>query len=174
MRSTEKCLYKCEGPYTVGAEVDGAFKSIGTESVKRKAIQRAKSSGYTSVVVKDRRGEIVYECKDSLDVLMTHKQLRGYLYLLKSSEVPMDLVGSIVTRMRRTLPRETVIQKASWTDVEDEALRILYSQLGILDAAYLGGILGRSASAVSHRILRLKLKPQSQKSREVIFGLKRS
>ena len=164
-RATEEFLFKPVGPYCVCKQTLEGFKTI-TPNVptKRKAISDAKKfltqGTFTEVAVLDYSGRKVFsQVKEALDNPLENELLSGFMLLFPA----MSLMGAALRgQLAAAFYKEFTFvpnQGDLWSKAEDAALRILWSKVGLRDTRQIALLLGRTDSAVDHRIRRLNLLP---------------
>lgn len=169
------------GPYTIASknagmpDQDGYWFFQEEVPAKRKSITNAKrllkNGTFESVRVTDASGrQIFFQERQVEDAFLQNKELLGFLRILSNTH---ELSGELRSQVCAlfSVAAEGMFKTSvgeAWNSSEDAAIKILYSTIGLRDMTFIGRILRRSDSAVSHRIKRLGLTPKAS-NRPQIF-----
>jgi hypothetical protein len=180
-RASEQFTFECQGPYSVvGFETPSSEAKQLEPGVneKRKAIQRAKTylknTHLCMVKVLDANRKEIFSQEQTVDeAIKDNVEIAGYLHLLSRNPVlSPELRHSLLALFAADFGKLFVVSQGElWSPVEDSALELLYSRVGITDPATLSGLLGRTPSAVGNRIKRLEIVPKPT-TRPNLFSLK--
>lgn len=177
-KAVEKFLYKPLGPYTISKkEASGGTSKALLRGISRKrvAIATAKkilrNGNFKIIVVQDFNGTVLYsQEKTPVEKLKTDIRFRALLRLLISAPKMAQnyrhmVMAKFVEEYEDMFP---VAVGDAWTEEEDEALRILV-ELGAPDNSFIGDLLGRSESGVSHRLKRMDFPSKQVMNRRPLF-----
>lgn len=176
-QAVEKFSFKPTGPYTVLKEIsEGTFGILETGILrKKKAISRAKfffqNGNFLKVVVQDLNNNVIFTQEKSFtNTFDKDIRLRALLRLLLAGpKMAANFRHSILALFNEEYKDMFPVKVGdAWTPEEDEAMKILL-ELGAPDNQFIADLLGRSESAVSHRILRMGFKIKQVSNRPALF-----
>lgn len=176
-KAEEQFNYKPTGPYAIYKVMGDASCVRLREGIVRKkqalslAKMLLKNGNFTTVLVQDSMNHDIYtQQKNPVEALQKDIRFRALIRLL--------LVGP---KMAQTFRHAVMVKFADeykgqfptsvgseWLPEEDEAMKILM-ELGAPDNSFIANLLGRTESAVSHRILRMGFNPKTILKRTPLF-----
>jgi hypothetical protein len=178
MKAKEGFSYTAAGPYSIYYEQKDGTLGILRDGIARKKLALAEArnfldhGNFPKVLVYDCNQEIIYVKEKSFaNVFEKDIRFRAFLRLLiiGSSKMTANFRFAIITQLTEEFKEKfPVVEGEAWLPEEDEALKILLD-LGAPDNNFIADLLGRSESAVSHRILRKDFKSKQVMNRPSIF-----
>jgi hypothetical protein len=178
MKAKEKFSYTASGPYSIYYEQKDGTLGVLREGIARKklALTEAKNflehGNFPKVLVYDCNKELVYDKEKTFaNVFEKDIRFRAFLRLLiVGSKMAANFRYAVIMKMAEEYKeRFPVVEGEAWLPEEDEALKILLD-LGAPDNNFIADLLGRSESAVSHRILRMGFKSKQVLNRPTLFN----
>jgi KaiC/GvpD/RAD55 family RecA-like ATPase len=176
-KAEEQFNYKPTGPYKIyRVRNDGSVLQLKEGILRKKqalslAKTMLKNGDFSTILVQDAGNHDIYtQQKNPVEALQKDIRFRALLRLI--------LVGP---KMAQTFRHAVMVKFAEeykgqfptsvgteWLPEEDEAMKILM-ELGAPDNTFIANLLGRTESAVSHRILRMGYNPKTILKRTQLF-----
>jgi hypothetical protein len=179
MAADEHFPFTSVGPYTISKSEDGIHSECLQENVKTKrdAISTGKkflANGiFKFIIVTDSQNRVIFQQErfEGARFFATDIRFNAFVRLLLNSEKMTQEVRNQTCYMlaKEFRSKISVAAGESWSEVEDEALSFLYTEIGLTDYKTIGILLDRSDSAVGNRVKRLNLLPKAN-PRPSLFG----
>ena len=176
-KAEEQFNYKPTGPYKIYKVMnDGSVQPLREGILRKKqALSLAKimlkNGNFSIVLVQDSQNHDIYtQQKNPVEGLLKDVRFRALVRLmLTGHKMAQTFRHAVMVKFSEEFKGQFPTPVGNdWLPEEDEAMKILM-ELGAPDNIFIANLLGRTESAVSHRILRMGYNPKTILKRTTLF-----
>jgi hypothetical protein len=176
-KAEEQFNYKPTGPYKIYKVLnDGSMVPLREGILRKKqALSLAKimlkNGNFSTVLVQDSLNHDIYtQQKNQVEGLLKDVRFRALVRLmLAGHKMTQTFRHAVMVKFSEEFKGQFPTPVGNdWLPEEDEAMKILM-ELGAPDNTFIANLLGRTESAVSHRILRMGYNPKTILKRTQLF-----